>query len=130
MNREIKFRAWNGEKMIANVAVRNGFFIYAQQTSGNDYWDVKYIEVPEYQVTQFTGLKDHNGKEIYEGDICRCYFTDNSNNAEIGFVTFENCAFRLSNGIVDNTIKWNLTDYYDIEVIGNIYENIGLLNNE
>lgn len=66
---------------------------------------------------QYTGLKDKNGKEIYEGDIMQI-------DEDVCEVEFEYGCFS-----VDNVMAMDGEDWYsDYEVIGNIYENSELLN--
>jgi uncharacterized phage protein (TIGR01671 family) len=58
MSRELKFRAWTGKEMRYNVSI-DGYGGKVPSTYSSYEWPVM----------QYTGLKDKNGKEIYEGDI-------------------------------------------------------------
>ena len=113
--REIKFRAWDKN---------NKQWIYCEVRSGGEgyveFRRVRYltsIETEEWQ--QYTGLKDKNGKEIYEGDIL------GQEGGWIIEVKYINGGFRLNtNHISDYSIsKW-------YKVIGNIYENPELLKEQ
>lgn len=71
-NRELKFRIWNGTKMEHNIMV--GFLgtFYVQGMDEKDSASMSQMNTKYYDniiPMQFTGLKDKNGKEIYEGDI-------------------------------------------------------------
>ena len=108
--REIKFRAWDktAAEMIGQFNVGVG---------GNS--DGKY-----YNIMQYTGLKDKNGKEIYEGDICWAYEIGIGNLNRV--IEFNEGSFCLihANTLSSELRGWK-TDY--IEVIGNIYQNPELL---
>ena len=112
--REIKFRAWDGLKMYQSHSIDEDGAMCA-------YGDfVNEVESPERKSTQmqYTGLKDKNGKEIYEGDIVRL----SGWNPEVCEVVFDRggFCFRFK---PDDTYYPDGKYLEDGEVIGNIYEN-------
>ena len=121
--REIKFRGKrldNGEWIEGDLLRMNGhWFIFPDPApEGID----KYAVDPA-TVGEFTGLKDKNGKEIYEGDVMEIPETDF--NAEIiGRVLFEEDAYYiipLRGGHLWG-LHWSLRKH-DAKIIGNIHDN-------
>lgn len=114
--REIKFRAWDKEKkMWTNWKCYDNMFYFMDKITGAWIRDDKFNR---FELMQYTGLKDKNGKEIYEGDIVR-YYSFIKDKKLLAEVIFEEGCF-----VID--------DYYlghkkRVEVIGNIYENPELL---
>lgn len=106
--REIKFRAWGFNKM------------FEPRTLVNMCQCMPRIDFQGLTLMQITGIKDKNGKEIYEGDIL-----EGKDHWAWGdwrkVVTFDGGCFRPF-----GTGDWE-PDPEDVEVIGNIYENPELL---
>jgi hypothetical protein len=113
--REIKFRAWSSKGLR---------FWYFDYTVGFNPENNDCFSYP----MQYTGLKDKNGKEIYEGDVLNCQdrivkviWHEQAGQWDTVFIkyVFDLC----SNGITNQ--EWK----YRAVVIGNIYENPELLDN-
>ena len=94
-----------------------------------------WYRVDKETIGQFTGLYDKNGKVIYEGDIiyCKKYIDGNwiENCIEKGYIYFNKGEFGLyrKQGYYQSLYKFKEYDY-EFEVIGNIYENKNLLEEE
>ena len=81
-------------------------------------FDGRYYRVlppDSFELMQFTGLRDRNGKEIYEGDLLRC--SDGTGRGWVTRVQFD--------GEVGGYHRF--ADYHSGEVVGNIFENPELL---
>lgn len=146
MNRPIKFRAWDKEnkKIIYPIAIGACRYLDFQEggfydgTSGVLYegeYDKEFAEMTHIELMQYTGLKDKNGKEIYEGDIVEMYEEDSragDEHAYRGSVTYWEGGFWLfeNNEVwVDLQVDWSNPQNEDFrKVIGNIYENPELLS--
>ena len=126
--RDIIFRAWDKQEkdMIYNILPLSDKTFLVENAASEKYVDVypdmDNIPPNMFAIMQYTGLKDKNGKEIYEGDI----ITHEVNNM-IGVVTWGTYGFVIEN--LDRTeIIADLSEYdYNPVVIGNIYENPELL---
>jgi hypothetical protein len=122
MNRKIKFRVWDEA---------GKYFLY-----------FNLEEIPHGCATcvappqQFTGLKDKNGKEIYEGDIIKTQIYEDWDAVPCGYCNYEvkwslvELAWRgytnKMNGLYSGV---NIFKDVLIEVVGNIFENPELLDN-
>ena len=113
--REIKFRAWDKEKKIMFNWSFTEQGLYPQDFFNND----------NYQVMQYTGVNDKNGKEIYEGDIVEyeTYFIK-GNILDVSPIPK---VYKKSE--VKNNAPWAFSPWWDDyvfepEVIGNIYEGL------
>jgi len=130
--REIKFRAWDsGNKKM--VIVKDIVFLEDGVLAGYKTIGGLDLTINKPEIMQYTGLKDKNGKEIYEGDIVE------SGNGRIWTVQFGEFFYtepkQLVRGYgfyiqpVEEELKreGNGFLYKGVEIIGNIYENPELL---
>lgn len=134
--REIKFRAW----LYVDGTMQYESLFGAEKFGGRDC-----------ELMQYTGLKDKNGKEIYEGDVVQGSVNqvqllvgdcdENCNTRMTGVVFYDYSGFSLdcrrTNHLCEKRYGmvnyFNFMDSYDgnfedMEIIGNIYENPELLN--
>ena len=119
--REIKFRAWDKEKnMWTNFKIFDNSTFFMDKNTGV-WFNKNHKEYERFELMQYTGVKDKNGKEIYEGDIIICKY-----GPQIAMeVKWVDEGFRtLGKYDGDNYVGFVKNN---AEVIGNIYENKNLL---
>ena len=119
--REIKFRVWD----------KNDKKWHIQYPNCSSFFDVYKVggfgcksEGGDYILMQYTGLKDKNGVEIYEGDVVR----EDSPPHHCGEIKYDGGAFYIS-GITDGYSELChilVDDFW--EIIGNVHENPELLD--
>ncbi len=125
--KEIKFRVWDKIcNRFFNIDYNYPVTITNQGKIGVlvddfNFEEFKKDELKNIIISEYTGLKDKNEKEIYEGDIV--VWIDNGGNKRQNIVFFEQGAFRICNSYFE------ISEYGELEVVGNIYENKELLGN-
>lgn len=120
-----KFRAWDRIKkrmfLVLEIDYEN------ELVSDETYWNT--IPFDDVKLMQFTGLHDVHGKEVFEGDIVKIpedYDKFGRNAGEILKVAFDSGCFRLKRPNSKGR-GFYFEDDNTVTIIGNIYENPGLL---
>lgn len=130
--REIKFRAWDKEfsQMLYGISI-GGPAIHIDSKAhrgkmGN--WPERSVvgwnNKEDFEVMQYTGLKDRNGQEIYEGDIVKC---EGQIFEVIYYERWASFGFRYADSLEHYLVR---TTDMPFEVIGNVYQNPELLEAE
>nr|DAF46241.1 MAG TPA: YopX protein [Siphoviridae sp. ctzCL6] len=127
-----KFRAYDGSSLNRmyqpdEVMVGNGDIWIIDEDSVAGEWIVNN----DLELMQSTGLKDKNGKEIFEGDVVRQVRTQptTENETITGVVTMLEGAWLIMNDCEQlASFLWSETD--ENEIIGNVYENPELLEDK
>lgn len=111
MKREIKFKGWNGKRMTREYTLNEMLVEQLENNGLKENW------------LQYTGIKDKNSKDIYDGDIIE------DQNKDLWEVYFDMGSFLLKNKLKKSfTIPVTLYQEPIVEIIGNIYQNKDLLN--
>jgi len=135
MNREIKFRAWDikrkkmwspeemGEDQLTLMPDGRGFINVSGTLTKLSQFCSNLI--PQ----QFTGFKDKNGKEIYEGDICQAgtYAEGAAKWDKVYEVQFDQYEWMFCPGKTSDIIPFRETTSMFVEILGNIHNNPSLL---
>ena len=112
-----KYRAWDGKRMRSDILVGSDGQVFCDDVSDrNEQWNRKV----DWKLLEFTGLRDKNKNDIYEGDIIK--FLN-----KLMVIKFMNAQFVATDGNGIYTI-W-INDDGEINVVGNKFENPELLVN-
>jgi len=148
--RAIKFRAWDKRNL---MMIDLGHLVINRMSKYNVYAVVgdlgNTLHKNDYEIMQFTGLKDKNGVEVYFDDIVKfCFHDENDENSmyEGTAVITESITYGvgilfdydewpyqkvwavIEGGVIEDL--WEDDNLWTVEVIGNIYENPELLASE
>lgn len=140
MKREIKFRAWDETEQKIRSVIKINFhdgdydvMLLTPTDSAPNHWRLRKFN--QIKLMQYTGLKDKNGVEIYEGDLLK----GETETFEVYYDT-QNSSFRIVTRVLNkehkfDTVRYSFPDNLgngylkrrDLEVIGNIHQNHELL---
>jgi hypothetical protein len=127
--REHKFRAWDPQfnrwLLPEDITICGDGTVYVDRRGENGGDVIDTVQPPKVVLESFTGLKDKDGREIYEGDFCR-FFSGSIreiifNNGGFGYISSGDFVGLAGHHHFDEIIIF-------LEVVGNIYDTPELLN--
>jgi uncharacterized phage protein (TIGR01671 family) len=127
--REVKFRSWNKkEKAMQLVAGLNWFERKIENvTTGDEGHGTSYHNPSEdYELMQFTGLRDEKGTEVYEGDIIKHPKSEDLVDRGEVYYASDFAMFKLRSGDHEYEL-WDAINMSGMVVVGNVWENPELL---
>ena len=129
MSREKTFSVSDKEKnMCTNFKIFDNIMYFMDKNTGV-WFHEKYKAKERFALMQYTGIKDKNGKEIYEGDIIKYKFLYDRRLNHISPVKFleTEASFGIKDIYGNEIPLYRITANNYFEVVGNIYENPELL---
>jgi len=122
--REHKYRVWDSlHKDMSEPFTFGENVVFLCTDHGQHEVPQDCLSNHQFTILEYTGLKDKNGVEIFEGDIIRCgwYYGDDFGN-EVGEMEFSNQVVEFTVGPQGSGFDLNVFGMENAEVIGNIYE--------
>lgn len=124
--REIKFRAWDkiGKKFVSAESVSDQKIPVIPTEHG-------FVLKTKFILSQFTGMKDKDGKEVYEGDVVEAAWMHHGKPGQVfmAFIFFNEHigSFRIGYESLGGFSQDEVYFRYQVKVIGNVYENPDLV---
>lgn len=133
----LRFRAWHkqGRRMafVSQIDLTTNTVEVWNKTTKTPWDRTKWENENSIIIMQSTGLSDKKGKEIFEGDIVEIKNTETfklwGDTDEPQVVKWDGCCFSTRNIVGDASLFHHCNqDNYEVEIIGNIYQNSDLLS--